>query len=602
MQTVSADAACADPQAANTSGAQPSPQRLLTYVQPYRNRLFLGSALLVLTNALDKAVPWMLQHAVDAFVASDFHTVRTLAIAVVSTAAVMWLVRTASRVVVFNVGRDIEFDLRNALLSKVHTLGASLLVRYSTGEIMSRATNDLAQVRLLVGFGTLNAVNTSLAYGAGLALMASISAELTLYAMLPYPLFILFARSFGRTLFSRSQQAQEALGRLSEVAQENMAAVRLIRAYGAETHEAERFERVNQDLVQKNMRLVVIRSVMWPVLMTIGSIGTLTVLWKGGAMVVQEKLTVGQFAAFNAYLGQLIWPTLSLGWLLSVVGRGRASFARVREILESKPVVPELPNAVEAPSQGDLRVENLSFSYGDREVLHDISFHLHAGETLALVGPTGAGKSTLASLLPRLQDTPKGTVFLGGQDVTALKLRSLRSQVGYVQQEPFLFSSTVARNIAFPLPRECDEERAYLKVRHAAAEAVVCEDIDRLPEGFDTVVGERGVQLSGGQKQRVALARALLNEPAVIVLDDPMSAVDAHTETLILEALEKAGRERTMLLITNRVAAASKADHIVVIDAGSVVESGRHQELIRNDGVYAKLAGQQALEEELAGL
>ncbi|MEM6963064.1 MAG: ABC transporter ATP-binding protein, partial [Myxococcota bacterium] len=300
--------------------------------------------------------------------------------------------------------------------------------------------------------------------------------------------------------------------------------------------------------------------------------------------------------------GQLIWPTLSLGWLLSVVGRGRASFARVREILESKPTVPELPNAVEAPSQGDLRVENLSFSYGDREVLHDISFHLHAGETLALVGPTGAGKSTLASLLPRLQDTPKGTVFLGGQDVTALKLRSLRSQVGYVQQEPFLFSSTVARNIAFPLPRECDEERAYKKVRQAAAEAVVCEDIDRLPEGFDTVVGERGVQLSGGQKQRVALARALLNEPAVIVLDDPMSAVDAHTETLILEALEKAGRERTMLLITNRVAAASKADHIVVIDAGSVVESGRHQELIRNDGVYAKLAGQQALEEELAGL
>ena len=571
------------------------------YLAPHRRALVTGTLLLLLTNAFDKAIPWLLQHAVDGLKEGDFEVVRAFALGVVGCAAIMWGVRTLSRIQVFNVGRDVEFALRNDLLARIHRLGPSFYGRMGTGEIMSRATNDLGQVRLLVGFGLLNVVNSIFAYVAAVGLMLAISPKLTLMALLPYPFFALVTRTFGNRLFVRSREAQEALGDLADVAQENLSGVRVVRAFAVEDHEVARFDRANDESVRRNMRLVALRGLMWPVLMLIGSVGTLIVVWQGGKMVLDDEITVGQFAAFHAYLGQLVWPTLAFGYLLSVLQRGRAAWGRLRAILDAEPDVIEAPDARAPSGPGALSVRDLSYAYDGRTVLDGVSFDVPAGGSVALVGTTGAGKSTLATLLPRLLPTPPGTVFLDGEDVTHLALHGLRHTVGYAQQEPFLFSTTVARNIAFPVddPGAPDVPE---RVRFVANEASVLEEIESLPEGFDTVVGERGVQLSGGQKQRIALARGLLDDPRVLVLDDPMSAVDASTEARILEALDHAREGRTLVLVTHRVAAAARCDRVLVLDGGRVVERGTHEDLVRGDGLYARLAARQRLEQELASL
>jgi ATP-binding cassette subfamily B protein len=349
------------------------------------------------------------------------------------------------------------------------------------------------------------------------------------------------------------------------------------------------------------MRLVVLRGLMWPVLLGVSSIGTLIVVWMGGGMVLEGELTAGQFAAFNAYLGLLVWPTLAFGYLLSVVQRGRASYARVREILDAEPEVVEARSPREAEGPGAIEVEDLDLAYGDRKVLDGVSLRVPAGGSLAVLGPTGSGKSTLAALLPRLLPTPPGKVRLDGVDVNALSLRSLRESVGYAQQEPFLFSTTVERNLKLALD-DPEAPDADARLRHAAAEACVLEEIEGMADGFQTVVGERGVQLSGGQKQRLALARALLNEPKVLVLDDPLSAVDAKTESDILAALDRAKQHRTFILITNRVAAAARTDRVLVLDEGRVVEEGTHDELVAAGGLYARIAQKQRLERELEAL
>jgi ATP-binding cassette, subfamily B, multidrug efflux pump len=572
---------------------------IVAYLRPHVGRLGLGAALLLVTNAADKSIPWMLRHAIDGLSVGDYGTVRTFALVVLALAAVMWSVRTLSRVVVFNVGRDMEHALRRDLLDRIHRLGPAFFRRMPAGEIMSRATSDLGQVRLLVGFGLLNVVNAVFAYAAAIALMTAISPRLTLLALAPYPLFVLVARGFSRALYERSHDTQEALGRLADVVQENLSGVRVVRAFAVEGHELRRFEEVNQEAVRRNMRLVVVRGLMWPVLMTVGSIGTLIVIWAGGRMVLAGELSVGAFAAFVAYLGQLVWPTLAFGYLLSVVQRGRASWGRLQAVLDAEPDVLEAPGAREPVGPGAVEVRGLSYGAGDTPILDDVTFEVGAGRSVAVVGPTGAGKSTLAALLPRLLSTPPQSVYLDGEDVTELRLRGLRRRIGYAQQEPFLFSTTVARNIGFPLDAP-DSPEAVDRVRRVAAEASVLDEIDALPDGFETVVGERGVQLSGGQKQRVALARALLNQPAVLVLDDPMSAVDARTEGRILEALSRVGEGRTVVLVTHRVAAAARCDEVVVLDQGKVVERGSHQELLARQGLYARLAQRQRLERELA--
>lgn len=574
---------------------------LLAYVRPYRARLAVGILFLLVTNAAEKAIPWLLAHALDSLTHGAFDAVRDFAFGVVGLAAVSWLVRTLSRVWIFNVGRDVEYDLRNEVLERIHLLGPSFFRRMATGEIMSRATNDLAQVRLLVGFAGLNVVNSSIAFITAIALMIAISPELTLYALLPYPLLVLATRGFGAAIYERSTRSQEAIAKLSDRANENVAGVRVVRAMGLEARERERFEEANQRAVDTTMSLVTLRGLMWPVLLGVSSIGTLIVVWVGGGMVLDGELSAGQFAAFNAYLGLLLWPTLALGYILSVVQRGRASYARVREILDAEPDVVERADARPAEGPGALEVRDLRFAYGERQVLDGVSLEVPAGGSLAVLGPTGSGKSTLAALLPRLLPAPQGAVRLDGVDVTELTLRSLRESVGYAQQEPFLFSTSVERNLKLALD-DPEAPDAEARMRHAAAEACVLEDVEAMPDGFATVVGERGVQLSGGQKQRLALARALLSRPKVLVLDDPLSAVDAETESEILAALDRAKQHRTFVLITNRAAAAARTDRILVLDEGRVVEEGTHEDLLVQGGLYARIAAKQRLERELEAL
>lgn len=581
--------------------AAPLGKSLFAYMKEYRARVALGVFLLLATNALDKSIPWLLQHAIDALLETRLDDVRDYALIVVVVSAGMWTVRSLSRVVVFNIGRDIEFDLRNEVLESIHTLGTSFFAHMPTGNIMSRATSDLAQVRLVVGFGLLHTVNSVFAYTGAIALMTWLSSDLTLWALAPYPFFVVIAAGFSRALYKRSKESQEALGLLADRAQESIAGVRLVRSTGMEAHEEKRFEEANQNAVEKNMRLVVLRGLMWPVLMSVGFIGTLIVIWKGGQMVIEDQLTVGQFAAFLAYLGQLIWPTLAFGYLLSVIQRGRASYARVREVIDAEPDIEEASDARLPAGLGAISVRGLSYSYGEEKVLDDVSFEVAAGGSLAVVGTVGSGKSTLAALLPRLLPAPRGTVFIDGDDVTELALDATRRTVGYAQQEPFLFSTTIRRNIAFALD-EPDGPGAEERIRAAAREAAVLDEIESLPDGFETLVGERGVQLSGGQKQRITLARALLNEPRVLVLDDPLSAVDAETENTILGALDRAGQGRTLILVTHRTAAAAHADAVVVLARGKVVERGTHAELVTAGGLYARMAARQRLERELSTL
>jgi len=574
---------------------------LWSYVRPYWRNLLVGIFFLLLTNAAEKAVPWLLQLALDALQEAELEQTQDYALGVVALAAVMWGVRTLSRVWIFNVGRDVEYDLRNDVLARIHELGPSFFRRMNTGEIMSRATNDVGQVRLLVGFAGLNVVNSIVAFVSAIALMVAINWELTLWSLLPFPLLVGFTWAFGRAMYSRSRASQEALAALANRANENVTGIRLVRAMALEAHEMRRFSEANDEAVSRTMALVTLRGLMWPVLMGISSIGTLMVVWIGGGMVLDGELTAGQFAAFNAYLALLIWPTLAFGYILAVVQRGRAGFDRVREILDAEPDVKEPDAPVTPVGPGALAVDGLDWSYGDTKVLDEVSLDVPAGGSLAVIGPTGSGKSTLAALLPRLLPTPEDTVALDGVDVTELELRGLRETVGYAQQEPFLFSTTIERNLKLALEDPAADD-ARDRIRHAASEACVLAEIDGMRDGLQTVVGERGVQLSGGQKQRLALARALLRRPKVLVLDDPLSAVDAQTESDILAALDRAKADRTFVLITNRVAAAARTERIVVLDGGRVVEQGTHAELIEADGLYARIAQRQQLERELAEL
>jgi ATP-binding cassette, subfamily B, multidrug efflux pump len=523
-----------------------------------------------------------------------------LGIWLIGVALLAFGVRVLSRVAVFNAGRNAEYEIRRVLSAKLLTLGPSFYRKMSTGEIMSRVTNDLTQVRLLLGFGVLNVINTLFALISSLFVIVPISGKLTAAAMIPLPLLLLVTRWFSSGFFTRTRDAQAALGEMSGRTQASIAGVRVVRSFALESREAEAFEVVNQNYLQKSLGLARLRGSMMPILQVTLAMGVLVVFWYGGDLLMHREINKGQFLAFTLALGRLTWPLMSLGFIVGMLQRGRASYSRLAEVFSAEPDIQDGPlHPKELPA--GLEVKDLTFAYGDRKVVDNVSFKLERGRSLAIVGRTGSGKSTLALLLARLLPTPAHSVFLGGNDVCDLPLSTVRRSVGYAQQNAFLFSTTVGRNIAFSLD-DPDSPEASERAHRAAEEARIADEIRELPDGFDTVVGERGVQLSGGQKQRTALAAAFVSEPSILVLDDPLSAVDARTERGILDAIDRQRRERSLVLITHRVAAASHCDEIIVLDQGRIVERGTHDQLRRSGGLYAAFAEEQRIERELQAL
>ncbi len=566
---------------------------------------YLGGALFLGTFQLAmNRIDWLSKTAIDGVFSGHGERAIRAASIMLGLAVVAFATRIASRYYVFNAGRDVEYELRRSLLDKLHELGSSFYRRMSAGEIMSRATNDLGQVRLLFGFGVLNVVNVAFAFASALQVMVAISWRLTLAASIMVPIVVLTTRGFSRQLFVRTRGNQETLGRLASLVQGNLAGVRVVRSFALEARELERFRATNEEYLEASLSLARLRGSMGPTLGAASAAGVLLFFWYGGILLLTDKahggITKGDFFAFNLALARMTWPIIALGFAFSILQRGRACFARLKEIFDTRPEIVD-GDSSEKPAASALEVRGLSFAYGDNAVLSDVSFDVPEGRSLAIVGRTGSGKSTLAQLLVRLLPTPRGTVWIGGVDACDMPLVELRRRLGYAQQDAFLFSTTVSRNIGFSID-DPDSADAMEEIRGAAREAQVLEEALELPEQLDTVVGERGVQLSGGQRQRIALARALAWEPPILLLDDPLSAVDAKTEAQILEALERQARRRTLLLVTHRVAAAAKCDEIVVLDGGRIVARGTHDELVRAGGIYATFAEEQRAARELEEL
>ncbi len=574
--------------------------RLLAYVRRYRMRYVLGGICLLATASLAMAVPYLLKRAIDAISLPDgLAQVATFALVIIGVAVVQGIVRTWSRALIFNVGRDIEFDLRNDLFAHLQRLDASFYQRERTGDLMSRLINDVTAVRMMLGPGILNVVNTPIYYAYGLAIMLTLDVPLTLASLLPYPILLWAVKGFSRRIMERTLRVQEGLATLTSRVQENLSGLHVVRAYAVEERESAAFDASNAVFKEQSMELARVRGQLVPLMRTASTLGTLVVLWFGGARVVQGHLTVGDLVAFLGYLNLLAWPTMALGWMLSIVQRGRAAMLRLDHILQTVPALQDPADAIALHDvRGAIELAGVTFRYPNDDAraaaLQDVSLSIPAGSTLALVGRTGSGKSTIASLLPRLYDVDAGSIRLDGVDIRRLRLADLRRAIGFVPQDPFLFSATVADNIRFASPRA-----SMAEVERAARLAGVADDIASFPRGYDTEVGERGITLSGGQKQRLTLARAILADPRILILDDALSSVDARTERRILASLAELRQGRTTVVITHRVATIQDADRIAVVEDGRIVEQGSHDELLARDGVYADLFRQQSLEEEL---
>jgi ATP-binding cassette, subfamily B, multidrug efflux pump len=582
--------------------------RLMARMRPELGRLSVGVLALLGTNALALSIPWLLKSAIDGLrrsgAAAHDAVVRD-AILIGVFAILQSAIRTVSRVSIFNAGRNIEYTLRRDLFRHLTRLDAAFFRRHATGDVMSRLTNDLGAVRVLFGPGILNLFNTPVVYVSVLWFLVKLSPSLTLMALLPYPALLVGARLAGRLMYRSSREIQEQLGLMSTSIQEDLAGVSVVKHYGLEEQRHRRFRALNDEYLVRSLRLVRARGVLGPLFAMLAGAGTLIVLWAGGRQVIEGRMTIGALVAFNAYVVQLSWPTIALGWIIGLWQRGIAGWVRVRELLMTEAAIGEPAPGAAVPAdavvQPALEVRGLTIALEERRLLDDVSFSVPAGTTLAIVGPTGAGKTTLVDALVRLQDIAPGAVAIGGHDVTTFPLARLRALVGYAPQDAFLFSATVAENIGFGIRDETlDEATRRARVVRAAEAAGLAPDIAVLPDGYDTVVGERGITLSGGQRQRVALARALASEPRILMLDDTLSSVDAQTEREILTRLRPILRERTSIVVSHRVAAVKEADQILVLDGGRVTERGTHAELLGSGGLYASLYREQLAAEALA--
>jgi len=590
---------------------------LVPYLKRYRGGLVWGGFCVLFNNGIWILFPQVLRRAIN-----DLHSgvtrqkLLTYSLLIIAIALIKGIFQFLTRWVVIGISRDIEFDLRNDLFAHLERLSYSYYQRNRTGDIMARATNDLNAVRMLLGPAIMYSANTLVFTAGALAFMLAISPKLTLFAFLPLPIASIVIQHFGRRIHERFERIQAMFSDISARAQENFSGARVIRAYVQEQAEIAAFENANQEYIRRSLGLVRLMGMLWPTLELMLGAAVVIVLWLGGRQVLLGKMNVGDFVAFNTYMVQLTWPVIALGWVINIFQRGTASLARIEEILAQQPEIADetigsLGDRVIGPSKiqtrppsnvafqspndpitrspdvlGEIEFRNLNFAYNGTSVLHDINLRIPAGSSLAIVGPTGSGKTTLVSLIPRIYDAAPGTVLIDGRPIRQLPLDSLRRQIGFVPQETFLFSDTIRENIAFGIAQE-DGEASL-------------EDIKAFPEGYNTTVGERGITLSGGQKQRTAIARAILRSPRILILDDALSSVDTNTEDKILNHLRAIMRGRTTIFISHRVSTVRNADAIAVLHQGRIVELGTHDQLIARNGYYTDLYNKQLLEEELA--
>ncbi|MGB8011730.1 MAG: ABC transporter ATP-binding protein [Terriglobales bacterium] len=602
---------------------------LVPYLNRYRGGLVWGGLCVLCNNGIWVLFPQVIRRAVnDLHAGPTRQKLLTYSLLIIAIALLRGIFQFLTRWVLIGISRDIEFDLRNDLFAHLERLSYSYYQRNRTGDIMARATNDLNAVRMLLGPAIMYSANTVVFTAAALGFMLAISPKLTIYAFLPLPIASIVIQYFGRRIHERFERIQAMFSDISARAQENFSGARVIRAYVQEQAEIAAFENANQEYIRRSLGLVRLMGMLWPTLEFMLGAAVVIVLWLGGRQVLAGKMNVGDFVAFNTYMMQLTWPVIALGWVINIFQRGTASMVRIEEIFSQQPEIadeigpsgdrviepskdqtpatrdfafqsPDGPITRSPDISGEIEFRNLNFAYNGVSVLKDINLRIPAGSSLAIVGPTGSGKTTLVNLIPRIYDAEPGSVLIDGQPVRQFSLDSLRRQIGFVPQETFLFSDTIRENIAYGISRE-DGEATLDDIKAAAEAANIAHDIESFPEGYSTTVGERGITLSGGQKQRTAIARALLRSPRILILDDALSSVDTQTEDKILNHLREIMRGRTTIFISHRVSTVRNADCIAVLHQGRIVELGPHDELIARNGYYTNLYNRQLLEEELA--
>ena len=582
---------------------------VLPYFRPYRTPMLWGMVLVVLANGFSLVQPYLIKLPVDALTASGGadpelvrRTVVVYALLIVATAIVGGAARYWMREILNGLSRRVEVDLRDDFVRHLLRLDAGFYSANRTGELMSLATNDTLAVRQAVGPAVMYTANTVVSFVIGLAVMIHISPSLTLAALLPMAVLPPVVAWFGRTIHDRFERIQEQFATLSTMVQENLTGVRIVRAYGQERAQAAEFAALNRTYLKRNMHLAYASGAFHPIMGLMTGVATVVVLWYGGGQVMAGRIGVGDFVAFAFYLALLVWPMISLGWVVNLFQRGAASMARINRIFATEPAI-AAPREPRPPPRGAAAIEfrDVSFRYPgtERPVLDGVSFTADPGRTVAVVGPTGAGKSTLVSLIARVHDPTSGAVLLDGVPLPAYDPADVRARIGFAPQDSFLFSARLGRNIALGLPPAAPYDDIKARVRAAATAAHLHDTVVGFPNGYRTLLGERGINLSGGQKQRATLARALAIDPAVLVLDDVLSAVDTATESSILRGLRRELKGRTAFIISHRVTAVKDADLILVLDEGRIVERGRHAELVALGGTYATLLRRQLLEQDL---